>query len=232
MKKFLKIAFVATLAIVAVHLLPEVQNLLGMEPESLVGVLVAAPPVFASFTNLKNIDEQLANPAGIRRIGVIAVKDLLETKIDWPTSLGATPDVDVLTMEVTTAVPVAVGKTVAVITPADNSAFMNFENQGDRYYQSYKHGMGFDIAGLTKTQSMELRKFVNTGAIFFVETNDGDIRVVGTKLSPIVLKAKGDTGKKGGDKRGYVLTGDNDNMITEPPFYKSTLALPGMTAVV
>lgn len=232
MKNFLKISFVAVLAMVAAHLVPEVKELLGGDLHGVAGVVMAMPPVFASFTNLRNIDEQLANPAGIRRIGVIAAKDLLDTKIDWPTSLGATPDVDVATMEVTTAVPVAVGKTIAVITPADNSAFMSFENQGDRYYQSYKHSMGFDIAGLTKVQSVELRKYINTGAIFFVEYNDGDIRVVGSKLSPIVLKAKGDTGKKGGDKRGYVLTGDNDNFVTEPPFYKSTLALPGMTTAV
>ena len=227
MKKLFNFLLVALAAVVAYH----VGDILDLHAAA-GGVLLAAAPVFASFANLKNIDEQLANPAGIRRIGVIATKDLLDTKIDWPSPLGATPDVDVVTMEVTVAVPVAVGKTIAVITPADNSAFMSFENQGDRFYQSYKHSMGFDIAGLTKTQAAELRKFINTGAIFFVETNDGDIRVIGSKLSPIVLKAKGDTGKKGGDKRGYTLTGDNDNFTIEPPFYKSTLALPGMTAAV
>lgn len=219
------------LAVVAAHLIPEVQHLLGMDPENLTGVLVAAPPVFASFANLRNIPEQMANPAGIRRIGVVAVKDLLDTVIDWPTAVGPTPDVDVATMEITTACPLAVGKTIAVITPADNSAFADFENQGDRYYQSYKHAMGFEIAGLTKEQSIEMHKHVNTGAIFFTESNDGDIRVFGSKLSPIVLKSKGASGKKGGDKRGYTLTGDSDNFVIEPPFYPSTLALPGMTSV-
>lgn len=225
MKKVLKYLFVAVLAIVAAHVMPEIMAYVS--PES-AGVSLA---VFASFVNLRNIDEQVANPAGIRRVGVIAVKDLLPNVIDWPTVVGATPDVSITTMEVSTALPVAQGKLVAVITPADNSAFMNFENQGDRYYQSFKHGMGFDIAGLTKAQSIEMRKFTNTGCIFFVETNDGDVRVIGSKLAPIVLKSKGDTGKKGGDKRGYTLSGDNDNMLIEPPFYPATLALPGMLEI-
>lgn len=231
MKSFLKISLLVVLAVVAAHLVPEVQHLFGMDPEGVAGVLVAAPPVFASFANLRNIPEQIANPAGIRRIGVVAVKDLLDTVIDWPIAVGDTPDVDVVTMTITTACPLAAGKTIAVITPADNSAFADFENQGDRYYQSFKHAMGFEIAGQTRLQSQELRKFINTGAIFFTEYNDGEIRVYGSKLSPIVLKSKGASGKKGGDKRGYTLSGDSDNFVIEPPFYPATLALPGMTSV-
>jgi len=223
MKNFLKFSVVAVLAIVAVHVLPEIQAFLNMD-----GVSGETLAVFASFVSLRNIDEQLANPPGIRRLGVIAVKDLLSTVIDWPRAVGATPDIDLTTMTITTALPVAMGKVVAVIEPADNSCFFTFENQGDRYYQSYKHAMGLDIAGLTKAQSVEIRKFLNTGCIFFAEGHDGDIRVIGSKLSPIVLKSKGDSGKKGGDKRGYVLSGDNDSFVTEPPFYGSTLALPGM----
>lgn len=227
MKKVINFLLCAAVAVVAAHVIPEIQEFLGLVSTS---GQVLAVSVFASFTGLRNIDEQLANPAGVRRVGVIAVKDLLDTVIDWPKAVGASPDVNLLTMEVTTALPVGLGKTVAVITPADNSAFFSFENQGDRYYQSYKHSMGFDIAGLTKAQSIELRKFLNTGCIFFVETQDGDIRVIGSKLSPIVLKSKGDSGKKGGDKRGYALTGDNDSFVIEPPFYPETLVLPGMLA--
>lgn len=221
MKNALKFFLTAVFAVLAFHLV----QAFGVE---FAGVSTAA---FMSFANLRNIDEQLANPAGIRRVGVIAVKDLLPTVIDWPTAVGPAPDVDTETMEVTTPVPLQAGKTIAVVTPADNSAFMSFENQGDRYYQSYKHSLGFDIAGLTQIQAQEVRKYVNTGAIFFVEYNDGEIRVVGSKLSPIVLKSKGDTGKKGGDKRGYVFTGDNDNYVIEPPFYPENIALPGMTTV-
>ena len=221
MKNAFKFFLTAVFAVLAFHLVQ------AFGPE-FAGVSAAA---FMSFANLRNISEQLANPAGIRRVGVVAVEDLLPTVIDWPTAVGPTPDVDVATMEVTTPVPLKTGKTIAVITPADNSAFMGFENQGERYYQSYKHSIGFDLAGLTQIQSQEVRKYVNTGAIFFVEYNDGEIRVVGSKLSPIVLKSKGDTGKKGGDKRGYVFTGDNDNYVIEPPFYPENIALPGMTTV-
>ncbi|MCE6987491.1 hypothetical protein [Dyadobacter sp. CY323] len=222
MKKLLNFAFVGLLAIVAAHIVPDILALSGLADPEFIGAVIL------SFAGLRNIEEQMANPAGIRRIGVIAVADLDPAVIDWPKAVGVAPDVDKLTMLVTTALPVSVGKTVSVIIPADNSAAYSFENQGDRYYQSYKHALSFDIAGLTKAQSVELRKFLNTGAIFFVESNDGDIRVIGSKLSPIVLKSKGDSGKKGGDKRGYALSGDNDNFVIEPPFYPDTLALPGM----
>ncbi|GLU54449.1 hypothetical protein Dfri01_39100 [Dyadobacter frigoris] len=226
MKKYLKFLVVALVAVVAAHLVPLFSH------GDAAAMALAVAPAFASFANLRNIPEQLANPAGIRRIGVIAIKDLAANVLDWPRVVGATTDVNLETMEITLALPVAQGKTVAVIEPADNSAFADFENQGDRYYQSYKIAMGFDIAGLTKAQSIEMRKFLNTGAIFFVEGHDGEIRVYGSKLAPIVLKSKGSSGKKGGDKRGYSMTGDNDSLMTEPPFYPSTLALPGMFEVV
>lgn len=226
MKKYLKFLVVALVAVVAAHLVPLFSH------GDAAGMALAVAPVFASFANLRNIPEQLANPAGIRRIGVIAIKDLAANVLDWPRVVGTTTDVNLETMEVTLALPVAVGKTVAVIEPADNSAFADFENQGDRYYQSYKIAMGFDIAGLTKSQSIEMRKFLNTGAIFFVEGHDGEVRVYGSKLAPIVLKSKGSSGKKGGDKRGYSMTGDNDSLMTEPPFYPAALALPGMFDVV
>lgn len=222
MKKYFKFLIVAILAVFAAHLVP-----LFSDADAL-GMALAVAPVFVSFANLRNIPEQIANPAGIRRIGVIAIKDLAANVLDWPRVVGTTTDVNLETMEVTLALPVAVGKTVAVIEPADNSAFADFENQGDRYYQSYKISMGFDIAGLTKAQSIEMRKYLNTGCIFFVEYHDGEVRVYGSKLAPIVLKSKGSSGKKGGDKRGYSMTGDNDSLMTEPPFYPSTLALPGM----
>lgn len=226
MKKYLKFLVVALVAVVAAHLVPLFSH------GDAAGMALAVAPVFASFANLRNIPEQLANPAGIRRIGVIAIKDLAANVLDWPRVVGTTTDVNLETMEVTLALPVAQGKTVAVIEPADNSAFADFENQGDRYYQSYKIAMGFDIAGLTKAQSIEMRKFLNTGAIFFVEGHDGEVRVYGSKLAPIVLKSKGSSGKKGGDKRGYSMTGDNDSLMTEPPFYPAALALPGMFEVV
>ncbi|WP_157488076.1 hypothetical protein [Dyadobacter crusticola] len=227
MKKFLNFLFVAAAAILAVHIVPEIQDLYGAAG-SVGGYSLA---VIASFVGFKNIEEQTANPAGIRRFGIVPVADLDDSTIDWPRGSGLSPHINVATMEVTMAVPLKAGKTVAIITPADNSANLNFEIQGDRFYQAYKHGVAFDIAGQSKAQSVEFRKLLNTGVILFAEYFDGDIRVVGSKLSPIILKSKGDSGKKGGDKRGYAVSGDNDSYVTEPPFYPATLALPGMVEV-
>ncbi|WP_080239062.1 hypothetical protein [Spirosoma rigui] len=173
-----------------------------------------------SLTALKNIPDQAPNPAGVRRIFAILVADMDETVVDWPKLE------DITAGAVTVAIPLKAGKTLATIVPADNSAEGMFENQGDRYYQSYKHGISFDIAGNRPEQKTEAAKFVNAGCIFLVEQYDGQIDVHGTKLSPIVLKQKGQTGKKGGDKRGRTFSGDNDNYIFEPPVYPSTLALP------
>ena len=181
---------------------------------------------FVSFANLGNIEEQTPNPPGVRRLGVIAVQDLLATTIDWPKLSEINAD-----MQVTVALPLVVGKTVATIDPADNSCEITTESQGMRFYQSYKNGVAFEIAGWGATQMKELKKFVNTGCIFFAEMHDGQIKVIGSKLNPIVLTQKAMTGKKGGDKRGYTLSGDNDSFMFEPPIYPTTLALPGMTNV-
>lgn len=223
MKKYLNFLFVAAAAILAVHVIPEVQHLVGLADPA--GIALAT---FASFVEFKNIDEQVANPAGIRRFGIVAVKDLDSSTIDWPRASGANPHVDETKMEVTLAIPLQANKTIAVITPADNSANLNFESQGERYYQSYKYSVAFDIAGLTKAQAVEFRKLLNTGVIIFAEYFDGEIRVVGSKLAPMMLTSKGDTGKKGGDKKGYAVSGTNDSYVIEPPFYPATLALPGM----
>lgn len=223
MKKYLNFLFVAAAAILAVHAVSGAQELFG-----LVGAAGIALAAFNPLVGFRNIEEQTANPAGIRRFGIVPVVDLEEDPIDWPRVAGANPHVNRATMEITEAIPLKAGKNILTITPADNSAFFNFEIQGDRYYQSYKHGAGFDIAGLTKLQSIEFAKLINTGVILFAESFDGEIRVIGSKLSPIMLKSKGDTGKKGGDKRGYAVSGDNDSYMTEPPFYPATLALPGM----
>ncbi len=214
MKNLVKYLVCAMLAVVAVHLM----SLFVADTE----VVTAA---FVSFVGLGNIAEQLPNPPGVRRVGVIAVADLDPDTIDWPMLSEISAD-----MEVTTALPVAVGKTVVIIEPADNSCEITTESQGMRYYQSYKNGIVFDVAGWSKEQKKELKKFVNTGCIFFAETHDGMIQVVGSKLNPIVLAQKAATGKKGGDKRGYSFTGDNDSFMFEPPIYPATLTLPGMSA--
>lgn len=227
MKKYLNFLFIAAAAILAVHIVPEIQDLFG----AAVSVSGYSLAVVASFVGFKNIEEQVANPAGIRRIGIVAVADLDDSVIDWPRASGANPHVDKLTMEVTLPIPLKPGKTIAIITPADNSAALDFEIQGDRFYQSYKYAVKFDSAGQSRTQSIEFRKLLNTGVILFPEYFDGDIRVVGSKLAPIVLKSKGASGQKGGDKRGYAVSGDNDSYVTEPPFYPETMALPGMKEV-
>lgn len=222
MKKFLKYMLCGMLAVMAVHTGDYVSHMLHPDVVLAGDVVVAT---FVSFAGLGNIDEQVPNPPGVRRVGVIAVRDLDEDVVDWPKITEINAD-----MEVTTALPVATGKTVAIIEPADNSCDINSESQGMRFYQSYKNGIGFEIAGWSKEQKKELKKFVNTGCIFFAEMHDGMVVVVGSKLNPIVLTQKATTGKKGGDKKGYTLSGDNDSFMFEPPIYPATLTLPGMSA--
>lgn len=229
MKKFLKSLGPILLALIAAVVMAEV-----VAPAAEAATSFLSDPALAgkfvlgattSLAALRNIPDQAPNPAGVRRIFALLVADLLDEVVDWPRIE------DITAGEVTVAIPVKVGKTLAVITPADNSAEAMFENQGDRYYMSYKHGVAFDIAGNQPGQKAEAAKYVNAGCIFLVEQYDGQIDVHGTKLSPIVLKQKGQTGKKGGDKRGRTFSGDNDNYIFEPPVYKSTLALPLPAAV-
>jgi hypothetical protein len=178
-----------------------------------------------SLAGLKNIADQTPNPAGGRRAFVVLAADLKDDVVDWP----KTSDITGATL--TTPIPLKVGKTMAIVTPADNSLDGTFENQGDRFYQSFKHGVMFDIAGLQAVQLTEAAKFVNAGIILIIEENDDTMKVYGTKLQPIVLKQKGQLGKKGGDKKGMSFSGDNDSYQFSPPIYPGSLALP-LPAVV
>ncbi len=217
MKLFKNLLFF-TLALLAGVLVAEAQPLLGpVSNLDALGVMVGA---FTSLAGLKNIPEQTPNPAGGRRVYAILTADLADNVVDWPRVA------DITASEVTLAIPVKAGKVLAIIQPADNSLDAQYENQGDRYYQSFKHSLMFDIAALTKEQITAASRFVNAGAIFLVEEHDDTIKVYGTKLNPIILKQKGQLGKKGGDKNGMSFSGDNDSFMFAPPVYKSTLALP------
>ncbi|UHG93316.1 hypothetical protein [Spirosoma oryzicola] len=227
MKSFLLKSTYVMLAIVAAVLMAD---FVVPAAEAATHLLTHADPGsvvmgLTSLAALKNIDDQTPNPAGGRRAFVVLAADLKDDVIDWPKKGNITAS------ELTVAIPLKVGKSMAIITPADNTLDATFESQGDRFYQSFKHSIMFDIAGNGKAQLVEAEKYVNAGVIFIVEENDDTMKVYGTKLQPIVLKQKGQLGKKGGDKKGISFSGDNDSYTFAPPIYPSTLALP-LTPVV
>lgn len=201
-------------------LMPAINTAVDLVSHNTSGVAVLASVV--SLTGLRNISEQIPNPPGVRRLFAILVADLQHDVVDWPRY----SDIDQADHTLTTPIPVQAGKTLSIITPADNSCELVTENQGDRYYMAFKQGLVFDIAGNEPGQVVEANKFLNAGAIFIIELPNDKMRVVGTKLNPIVLKVKGQTGKKGGDKNGMTFSGDNDSYMFQPPFYPATEALP------
>ncbi|GAB3911583.1 hypothetical protein GCM10028803_53400 [Larkinella knui] len=217
--KFSKSLFGLALAMIAgiafAEVQPHIHQVLGLVDHS---TLVMG--AITSLAGLKNLADQLPNPPGGRRVFAVLAADLDDAVIDWPRIA------DITASECTVAIPVKAGKTLAVITPAENSLDATFENQGDRNYMAYKHAIMFDIAGLSQTQLTEAAKFMNAGCIFLVEEHDETVKIYGTKLNPITLKQKGQLGKKGGDKKGMSFSGDNDSFMFAPPIYKTTLALP------
>ncbi|MGV3560757.1 hypothetical protein [Larkinella arboricola] len=222
--KVFKSLFCLALAVIAGVAFAEAQPLFDGVISQVMGlgadsaqVVVAAT---VSLVGLKNLSDQVPNPPGGRRLFAVLVEDLADTVIDWPRLA------DITESEVTVAIPVKAGKILSVIKPAENSLDATFENQGDRNYMAYKHGISFDIAGLSQAQLTEAAKFMNAGCIFIVEEHDDTMKVYGTKLNPITLKQKGQLGKKGGDKKGMSFSGDNDSFMFAPPIYPESLALP------
>lgn len=150
-----------------------------------------------------------SQPVGIRRLGVVAVADLADGLVDFPVAD------DSLTVE---EIPLKRKKAIATIECVQDTAHYQYEKISGRLYEDYLHQVEFELAGLTRLQSIELSKYHNTGVLIIAELHSGEVLIIGTKLAPIVLTIKGTTGKKGGDKRGYTIAAIAPN-CPAPPIY-------------
>ncbi|MGM9510174.1 hypothetical protein ACS5NO_20735 [Larkinella sp. GY13] len=168
---------------------------------------VAAPVLGMAYVNFANLDGQsfqAPNPGGLRKVLVVLSKSIQGI---WPTLAEAG------TGEVT-ALPELVGTDkFAEYQFPDGTAEVNSDSNGDPGFQSHKHTIELMLAGFSKTIQGELKKHLNAGSVWVVEMNDGQYVVVGSSDNPIFLKKSFKGGKKGNDKRGFTLKGEQDGFM-------------------
>ncbi|GAB3256027.1 hypothetical protein GCM10027347_17580 [Larkinella harenae] len=203
---FLLAAFVFAVAVI----LP--QELLAMaqhsdsvsmlfSPDAILGMAGAG---VVSLANLDGTSYQKSNPGGTRRLLVIGKRDFAKT---WPV------EANLVTGEVTAAPELKAGKSFAEYEFAPDTFSMDDASQGDPGFMSYKHSVGFMIAGFGKDIVSEMQKHLNAGCVIIAELNDGQFVVGGSSDNPFYLKKEFKGGAKGADKRGNTLKGEQDGFM-------------------
>lgn len=157
-----------------------------------------------SFANQDGACFQQPNPGGIRNVYVVLCRDIQ----------GVYPKVSDITDGEITALPIMVtGKKFAKYECPDATVDIMSQSSGDPGYASFRHAINFSLAGYSKELVVELSKHRNAGSVFIVEQNDGQYTVVGSSDNAIFLKSEFKTGKKGADKRGFDLKGEQDGFM-------------------
>jgi hypothetical protein len=93
------------------------------------------------------------------------------------------------------------------VLPNDTKNF-DYELSGPEGSESWKHTIGYEMAGFSAAMVAEMMKDQNARSVFFVEDTDGNIVVVGTSVKGLKVTTQGGSGKQGGEKRGAVMTGE------------------------
>lgn len=168
----------------------------------------------ASLVNVDGACFQKPNPGGIRTVLVAIARDIVGI---WP------KESEILEGEITTLPTMVTGKKFASYDCPDSTVDIMSQSSGDPGYASYRHSINFSLAGFSKELVAELAKHRNAGSVFIVEQNDGQYSVVASNDNPIFLKSDFKTGKKGADKRGYDLKGEQDGFTFDICPLKTTL---------
>lgn len=167
-----------------------------------------------NFANLNATSEQKGNPGGIRTL-LACQKSFIDGV--WP------KEADTLTGEITTLPTMKATAKFAAYECPDGTVEVSSEKQGDPGFQSFKHNIEFMLAGFSKTIQTELAKNMNAGSVYILEMNGGEYVVVGSSDNPIFSKQSFKGGKKGGDKRGFTLKGEQDGFMWDILPLKDTL---------
>lgn len=167
------------------------------------GVMLGLVSV-APLANLDGTSYQEPNPGGIRRLYLVLKRDIVGV---WPKLA------DLATGEITVAPMLAANKTFAEYEFAPDTCSLDDDDSGDPGFMSYKHTLGFMIAGISKVKVAEIKKHLNAGCVAVAEMNDGQYVVGGSSDNPINLKKGFKSGAKGSDKRGYTFKGEQDGFM-------------------
>lgn len=160
-----------------------------------------------NFASLRANSGQAANPGGLLKFAKMSAH--LFTA-EWPAPA------DVVGGEVTglpSAKLPADQEWPVYDLPKDTAEF-TFKNVGEKGgFVNYAHGVGFELANISKELVVEIQKDINNGAVYVGKARDGKWYVVGNSENPIHVMHEGGTGKKGSDKRGSVASGEEEGYM-------------------
>jgi hypothetical protein len=157
-----------------------------------------------NFAALDATSHQIGNPGGTRTLLAILAKSIIGV---WPKKA------DIVGGEIVNSPATLNNAKFAKYDCPDGTVEIMSEKQGDPGFQSYKHAIEFMFSGYSKEIQVELSKYMNAGAVFVLEQNDGSYCVAGSSDNPIFVKQSFKGGKKGSDKRGFTMKGDQDGFI-------------------
>lgn len=147
---------------------------------------------------------------------IIAANDLLNEPrtldITGPIGADATPPVPytakagdkVVLGEAFTYVP---GAKFAKFVVVPDSGQVTADSVGDRGFEAYENGFKGMVKGIGAAQREWAESITDScgGAIVLVQNRKGDWDKLGSKISPVTVKFKFDSGQKAGDKQGVEL---------------------------
>jgi len=143
------------------------------------------------------------NIAGVRRMWKVLRKSFTE---EWPKKSAVT------TGEIITSplIRLPAGFVPAAYVVPEGTKVFDFELTGKAGSMQWKHGIAFVTAGHDKDIVKEIMKDMNAPAVYFMETTEGNINVVGTSNKGLVPNIKGTSGKSGQDQRGNTIVAEEN----------------------
>lgn len=100
---------------------------------------------------------------------------------------------------------------------------VEFINEGEKGAKSNTNSFAFTLAGTGKRNVGFIRKYQNRRLIILVKEKDGDIKQIGSELSPAYLtEASGTSGQKSGDVKGITMK-FSDIQAFPSPVYEGTI---------
>ncbi|GAB3803410.1 hypothetical protein GCM10028819_33280 [Spirosoma humi] len=162
-----------------------------------------------SLSNMSRKERQKANLGGIAKLYLMAASDFTA---DWP----AQTDVTAGAIAGPT-IPVAAGKTWAVVTFDIGTCRVKSDRKGKLGYQNVGVSGECKMAGYDATQITALDKTFNEGGVAIVVYKDGTRVVYGSSNEPLEFEDSTDSGAKADDALSIDFKFKGDGYAFHPP---------------
>lgn len=162
---------------------------------------------------------QKANLGGIVKLVLFSASDFTA---DWP------KEADILAGEIAgPTIPLAVGKTGAVLTFDLGTCRIKASRKGKIGYQNCDHEGECKFAGYDATQIDAINTTFNEGGVAIATYKDGTRVVVGTSYEPLSFEVSSDSGAKSDDALTIDFKFKLENSVAfMPPLLATAVVVP------